>query len=301
MPDHDRPTKSLVVGYIASERGRDAIRLASFLAQGTDTELLITLVTPERNPYGATPVFPIEGKEVLDQQVRAWRDDALELVPEGIAKRGIVQPASSEAAGLIEVAETAGATAIVIGTHTVALMRQLRIGSVAATLLSASPIPVALAPADFDEPGPVRRVNAFHSARPGAAIPVHTAVRATLEHDVPLRLISLLAVSGMKQREVEELTEFVADYAGGMLHREAAELMRSSRAETLTVSGPDLKKAAADIQWEAGDIVFIGSSRLGRGRVLISARARRILEAVPRPVIVVPRKPTSSAQADRSS
>lgn len=299
MPDHAGPAQRIVVGYIATERGRDAVALASFLATGTDTELLITLITPEHTPYGKTPRAPIARDDVVDRQVRAWLDDALDLVPEGIAKRGIIQPASSEAAGLMNVAAAAGATMIVIGARAVAMMRQVRIGTVAAKLLSAPTIPVALAPGGFAEPGPVRRVNAFHGARPGAAALVRAAVRAALERDVSLRLISLLAISGMAERDVEDLTEFVEDYAGGMLHRQAAELLRSSRAEMVTAEGADLEQAARAVAWQPGDVAFIGSSRLGRGRVFISARARRILEALPRPVIVVPRNPTTSEDADR--
>src|SRR5699024_3664682 len=77
---------------------------------------------------------------IVAEQIDEWLEEAMALVPDDVAARGVIHVASNEAKGLMEVAEEEGAQGIVIGARAATLMRQLRIGTVASALLHSSTV-----------------------------------------------------------------------------------------------------------------------------------------------------------------
>ncbi|WP_181275252.1 universal stress protein [Brevibacterium oceani] len=286
--------RRLVVGYIATDRGRDAIALAISIARSIDIELVVTIVRPESSTVIAGSAVPQDGSGIVAQQIDDWLDEALALIPDDIPAKGVIHIAANESKGLMEVAETEGALGIVIGARAASLMRQLRIGTVASALLHSSEVPVVLAPPGRSDIGPISRVTALFGARPGANTLIGAAVASAAGLGVDLRLLSLIEYEGLYDDDVAEVTEFAEQYGGAVLAERASEMLESGHAAVTSHVGADIEEAAERIDWQPGDLAFIGSSRLGRGgKVAIGARARRLLRVLPVPVVVVPRRAVS--------
>lgn len=288
-------TRRLVVGYIATDRGRDAIALAISLARSAEIELIVTIVRPEASTFTAGNSIPQDGSGIVAQQLDDWLDEALALVPDDVAARGVIHTSSNESKGLMEVAEDEGALGIVIGARATTLMRQLRIGTVATSLLHSSTVPVVLAPSGNSDIGPVSRITTLFGARPGAAALIGAAVESAAALDVDLRLLSLIENDGLGDDDTAEIKEFAEEYGGAVLAARAEDMFESGRAVVKAQAGADIEEAAATVDFQPGELAFIGSSRLGRGgRVFIGARARRLLRVLPVPVVVVPRRASST-------
>lgn len=282
--------RRLVVGYIATDRGRDAIALAISIARSIDIELVVTIVRPESSTIMAGSAVPQDGAGIVAQQIDDWLDEAMSLIPDDVSAKGVIRVASNESKGLMEVAEAEEALGIVIGARAATLMRQLRIGTVASALLHSSTVPVVLAPPEKSDIGPISRVTALFGARPGASSLIGAAVQSASSLNVDLRLLSLIAGDGLVDDEVAEVAEFAEQYGGAVLAERASEMFEAGRATVKARAGADIEEAAEGIEWLPGELAFIGSSRLGHGgRVAIGARARRLLRVLPVPVVVVPR------------
>lgn len=282
--------RRLVVGYIATDRGRDAIALAISIARSIDIELVVTIVRPESSTIMAGSAVPQDGAGIVAQQIDDWLDEAMSLIPDDVSAKGVIRIASNESKGLMEVAEAEEALGIVIGARAATLMRQLRIGTVASALLHSSTVPVVLAPPEKSDIGPISRVTALFGARPGASSLIGAAVQSASSLNVDLRLLSLIADDGLVDDEVAEVAEFAEQYGGAVLAERASEMFEAGRATVKARAGADIEEAAEGIEWLPGELAFIGSSRLGHGgRVAIGARARRLLRVLPVPVVVVPR------------
>jgi nucleotide-binding universal stress UspA family protein len=295
-------SRRLVVGYIATDRGRDAIALAISIARSIDMELVVTIVRPEASTVMAGSAVPQDGAGIVAQQIDEWLEEAMALIPDDIPAKGVIHIASNESKGLMEVAEAEGAIGIVIGARAATLMRQLRIGTVASALLHSSEVPVILAPSGRSDIGPISRVTALFGARPGANTLIGAAIASAYGLGVDLRLLSLIENDGLFDDEVAEVTEFAEQYGGAVLAERASEMLASGKARVTSHAGADIEEAAERIDWQPGDLAFIGSSRLGRGgKVAIGARARRLLKILPVPVVVVPRRAVSLSRPDDAS
>lgn len=282
--------RRLVVGYIATDRGRDAIALAISIARSIDIELVVTIVRPESSTIMAGSAVPQDGAGIVAQQIDDWLEEAMSLIPDDVSAKGVIRVASNESKGLMEVAEAEEALGIVIGARAATLMRQLRIGTVASALLHSSTVPVVLAPPEKSDIGPISRVTALFGARPGASSLIGAAVQSANSLNVDLRLLSLIADDGLVDDEVAEVAEFAEQYGGAVLAERASEMFEAGRATVKARAGADIEEAAEGIEWLPGELAFIGSSRLGHGgRVAIGARARRLLRVLRVPVVVVPR------------
>jgi nucleotide-binding universal stress UspA family protein len=277
-----------VVGYSANERGRDAVHLAVALARHQDAALDLVIVVPEESPFRA--VYPPEAgyESILGEQVRAWLDEGLALVPDDVEARAHVRSGASEAAALIDAAEELAAGLLVIGATATGLLQRFSIGSVASALLHASTIPVALAPAGYARTEAITRLTCGVGARAGAQSVLEVAASAAQRRNLPLRLVSLLALdigSETPDRALDQAWEHAA--------RSVRELQAAS-AGGLTVdaavaSGPSIEDAVGKLDWDAGEVLLIGSSRLARSNsIFLGSTANRILRALPVPMIVVP-------------
>ena len=137
-----------VVGYTPSDRGADAVALASAMARAQGAHLDLVYVVDRRTPYVA---MNPEGNRVsaAEQEVLTAEREGMALVPKDLEARFHVRQADSHAAGLIDAAVEYKAGLIVVGAASAGLFKRYTIGSAANALLHASPVPVALAPRGY--------------------------------------------------------------------------------------------------------------------------------------------------------
>lgn len=275
-----------VVGYTATERGRDALFLAGALARSQGASLDLVIVDPEESPY--TAVYPPERTyaSLLARQLRDWLEEALALVPADIEARGHIRTADSDARGLIEAAEEFGAGLIVVGAGSNGLFKRFTVGSVANALLHAAGVPVALAPRGYSRLDPVTRITCAVGDRRGAEDVLEVACSAAARRGLPLRLLSLLALDSPGEAAVEEARLHVADRV-----RKAQALTRGrSEVTGVVAQGRTIENAVDDLEFDDGEVVIIGSSRLARtNQLFLGTTASKVLRSLPVPMIVVPR------------
>lgn len=285
-----------VVGYNGDRPSKDALRLAAGMARAFGAELEIVLVLRADSPY--QQVYPPVGDigPVVRQQARTWLREAEQLVPEGLVARTHLREDDSAAAGLARAAGELGAQLIVVGAGAGAA--RFSVGPVVDALLHSSPVPVALAPRRYPGDVPLARLSVAVGTRPGAHQVIREAVRAVEHSGLELELISFLegeaadpGTAEQVHRRVEEHLEAAADEAG-----------RDRSVTVRVASGRTLKKAAQDVDWAPGGLLFIGSSRLAQGRqIFLGTTAARLLKHIPVPMVVVPRPDADQAQTEKET
>ncbi|MDR6438283.1 nucleotide-binding universal stress UspA family protein [Paenarthrobacter nicotinovorans] len=288
----ERTTMRYVVGYTANARGHDAVHLAVALARNHDVSLDLVLVVPEDSPYNA--VYPPETgyNDILTEQAQRWLDEGLALVPADVTARGHIRRGDSEAQTLIDAAVEMDAAALVIGATNNGLFKRFTIGSVASSLLHSSPVPVVLAPQGYHRTDPITRMSCGFGTRPGADELLDVAVESARDRGLPLRLVSLLALDS---GDSPELADAAREHATARLAAVvgSADAGRSADApepEIVVAQGRTIEEAVDRLDWEDGEILLIGSSRLAQRRAtFLGTTANRILRALPVPMIVVPR------------
>ena len=276
-----------VVGYSSNERGADAVALASSLARAQDASLDIVHVVDPHVPYAGPRPDETPATEA-EQLVLVAARESLALVPDGVEAAFRALPAESFAAGLIEAAgDDAGL--IVVGAASNGLFKRFTVGSVANALLHASPVPVALAPRGFNRIEPVTRFTLATGQRAGADAAIGTAIGAANRRGVPLRLVSLVTLDAGPD-EGGEATNAAHRHANTVLSDAAARLPHGHDVSVAVAHGRTIEEAIDSLEWQEGEVLIIGSSRLGeRNKLFIGSTANKILRALPVPMVVVPR------------
>lgn len=292
-----------VVGYAPDRRGKDAVRLATTLASTRGAELDIVAVLPiESSAYDS--LSPDRSYQLeLERRGREWLAEALALVPDGVHATGHLRRAESIAEGLIDAAADPErgepAALVVIGATSHAIQGRFTVGSVASGLLHAAPAPVGLPPAGYPGFAEVTRVNCAIGNRQGAEALLNVAADTAAGRGVPLRLMSLVALgAGQSDDEGYQATvEEAQMHADALVEMVASELPDSSPVTSVVGRGRSLEEAVQTLEFEPSEIVLVGSSRLaGPRQLFIGASARKMLRALPVPMLVVPRDYDTGAE-----
>jgi nucleotide-binding universal stress UspA family protein len=275
-----------VVGYQPDERGADAVALGVAIARAQGAKLDLMLVLGENAPYvAANP----DGSRINpeEQQVLTAQRTALGMIPNDISAEFHIRQGNSFAAVLIEAAVEFEAALIVVGAASNGLFKRYTVGSVANSLLHASPIPVALAPRGYHRLEPIERLTAFIGERQGADAAVDVALVASRRRSVPLRFVSLVELDA--RGEHGENVNAAHRHANTVLTGAARRLPEGHEATVEVAHGRTLEEAVDGIDWLDGELVIIGSSRLAqKRRLFIGSTANKILRALPVPMVVVP-------------
>lgn len=277
-----------IVGYTANERGRDALNLAAVLARSQDAELDLVMIDPVHSPY--TAVYPPESgyRDLLEEQLEQWLVEALDQVPDDVRAAGHIRNADSDASGLIAAAAEMDAALIVVGAASNGIFKRFTIGSVANALLHAAEVPVALAPHGYSRAGELTRITCAVGNRRGSEDVLETAVATAARSGLPLRLISLVALDapGRDDNAVHEAGLHAADRLA-----RAQELAAGRCPVTAVVAqGRTIENAIDDLDFDDGEIMLIGSSRLAENnRLFLGPTASKVLRSLPVPMVVVPR------------
>jgi nucleotide-binding universal stress UspA family protein len=276
----------LLVGYLATSGGADAVSLAVRLARtlGAELELRVVLAPDDvTTPRVTSDKF----HDVLAKQGSEWLEDALRLVPDGVTARGAVLIDDSVASALSEEALRLEAEAIVVGGSGGGLAGSLSLGSLVDDLLHFAPVPVAVAPRGTRH-SDVERVRAVTCAigdRPGASRLLDTALRASKATGAPLRLVSLVALD----KHGEQGLEAAAEHARATLESAKSALPEGSDVTAVVADGATIEAAVEGLDWKDGDLLMLGSSRLAPPRRLfIGSVAARILRVLDLPIVVTP-------------
>lgn len=270
-----------VVGYTENDRGRDALELATSLAvtQAAGIDLVTVLDWPQD---GSVAPGGVRAQEALDR--------ASENVPDGVEVTTHVRLADSFAAGLVELANDIDAGLIVIGASSNGLLRRFTVGSVANAVLHSSSVPVALAPRGYRHRAAFTRMTCAVGTRAGAESVLEVSVESAARRGLPLRLISLVALDVHEASDSGEAINRAHQHAESVLARAVEQLPEGHEASITVAHGRTIEEAIDDIEWDAGELVIVGSSRLAQNRqIFLGSTANKMLRALPVPMVVVPR------------
>jgi nucleotide-binding universal stress UspA family protein len=276
-----------VVGYTPTERGADAVALATSLALAQGAELDLVYVVKPSVPYLA---LNPEGSRVsaAQQEVLTAERTGMALVPDGLQARFHVREADSFAAGLIEAAVEYEAGLIVVGAASAGLFKRFTVGSVANALLHASPVPVALAPRGYQRTAPITRLTLAVGQRTGAEAAIETAIRAAKRRGVPLRLVSLVELDAAG--DAGEAINAAQIHANTVLTAASGKVPAGHEVGVAVAHGRTIEEAIDGLEWDDGEILIVGSSRLAeKNRMFLGSTANKVLRALPVPMVVVPR------------
>ena len=279
-----------VVGYSANARGHDAVNLAVAMARGRGASLDLVLVVPEVQQFGAAHAPKAGFETLLNEQAREWLDEALALVPADVPAEAHIRSGDSDAHALIEAAEELGADVLVIGATSSGLFKRFTIGSVASALLHASTVPVALAPHGYHRKEALTRISCGLGTRAGAEKLLDFAIGMAANRKVPLRVVSLLALDGGNSGDAAAAAREYAEKtvaAAAPVNQSGVQL--AAKTDVVVAQGRSIEEAVDDLDWEDGEVLVIGSSRLAQARsIFLGSTANRILRALPVPMLVVP-------------
>jgi len=290
----------LVVGYLATPGGADAMALGARLALtlGAQVEACIIL-PPDRALPTLTGTRDYEAK--LGEQAEKWLAEALASVPENIAACSHVTFHDSFADGLIRETARLEADAIVVGGSGGGLAGSYSLGSVVNELLHSAPVPVAVAPRGTRESkvDRVREVTCAIGQRHGADLLLEKAVRFSKAAGTPLRLVSLVAldpVFGALRGDDEAVRERALAHARQVLETAKNSLPEGFPVTATAVDGPTVEEAVRKLEWHDGDLIMVGSSRLSAPkRLFLGSTAAKMLRVLDVPMMVVPRDQLGAA------
>ena len=279
-----------VVGYSANARGRDAINLAVSLARGRGAGLDLVVAIPDAGVFNAAHAPAAGYDSYLHQQASEWLDEALAMVPADVPAKAHIRSGESDAQTLIEACDEFQADMLIIGATSNGLFKRFTVGSVASALLHAATVPVALAPHGYHRREALTRVSCGLGDRPGAEKLLDYAVSMAVNREVPLRVVSLLTLDDGDSAEAAEAARAYANkHLAAALPAEAAGGALAGKADVVVAQGRSVEEAVDRLEWESGEVLLIGSSRLARNRsIFLGSTANRILRALPVPMIVVP-------------
>jgi nucleotide-binding universal stress UspA family protein len=290
----------LVVGYLATPGGADAMALAVRLARTLGAELELCLVLPP-DPPGVARLSVGGYDELLHEQAEKWLSEARAAVPDDVIARSNVSFDEYFADGLIKQVARLEADAIVVGGSGGGLAGPFSLGSVVNELLHSSPVPVAVAPrgtrhSDVER---VREVTCAIGERQGADLLLRTAVRFSKAAGTPLRLASLVALDptfGSLRGDADAVRERALAHAQHTLETAKEALPEAISVTSTIVDGPTVEDAVSKLAWRDGDLIMVGSSRLSAPkRLFLGSTAAKMLRVLDVPVMVVPRDQLGAA------
>lgn len=281
---------NILVGYVATDYGKDALRLGISLARNRDVTLHITMVAPEHNSFSGVYPHSRGYTSIIEEQLAGWLQEALDEVPEDVVAIARIVPGHSEAEALNASAEDLNCDVIVVGARKGGIFNRFKMGAAVNALLHSATIPIALAPRGYSYPGPLTRVTAMFGPQPGTSDVIAIGLDRARRREIPLRLVSLILPGESNMQAVgTDVPNAVRTYANRILGDIAQEMLAAGHATTEIASGRDVETAMERLAWEEGEIAVVGSSRLAMpGRLFIGGTASRMLRSIPVPMVVVP-------------
>jgi nucleotide-binding universal stress UspA family protein len=284
----------LVVGYLATPGGADAMALGARLARTLDAEVEACMILPpDRMVPSRTGTQEYEEK--LTEQAEKWLAEALASVPDDVTAHSHVAFDDSFTDGLIHEAARIEADLIVVGGSGGGLAGSYSLGSVVNELLHSAPVPVVVTPRGTRDStiAKVREVTCAIGQRKGADLLLEKAVRFSKAAGTPLRLVSLVALDpmfGSLRGDDEAVRERTTTHAQQVLDAAKSSLPAGFPVTATTVEGRTVEEAVNKLEWHDGDMIMVGSSRLSAPkRLFLGSTAAKMLRVLDVPMMIVPR------------
>lgn len=291
--------KTCLVGFTPDHSGQEALNLGRILTAAPGSKLIICTITPEAWALPTLGPVDQEYANFLNQ----YAQDALTKARAQLQDRQNVQfethHARSATIGLSEAAEQHGADLIVVGSSHQGSAGRLTLGSLSSELLHTAALPVAVAPRDYRPPRGMclTRLTCTYSGQDTASGTVLEALGLANALGVPLRLVSFAVrdrqmypslVGYHSEDVVVNAWREQAQANFERLHKQLAG--NTPPVETLISEGESWHDALDNLDWETGEVLALGSSRMGvLARVFLGSNASKIMRASPVPVVVLPR------------
>lgn len=289
-----------LVAYRGPDDGPEALYLGRVLKATTGAELTVASVLPR----GSEP-----GEDRVDLEYRQWLDQveadarggaAAELGGVAFERIG----AKSVAAGLADAATSWSSDVLVLGCASAATQGHLLVGSVADRLLHSSPAALLLAPCGYDpkEGAEFSGLTVAYAGTAHSREALAAACSLAQEFGVPLRVATFVPRAKTMYPpetgfDAEDMVAAQWAEQAVELHEQALEFCRSvgvTDVSTAVGRGNGWDGALSGLDWDADEVLIIGSSRLGPlARVFLGSTATKIMRHSLVPVLVVP----SSARA----
>jgi nucleotide-binding universal stress UspA family protein len=278
--------------------GRDALGLGRMLARTGDVTLTVCVVVPQTWDYPSPARVDAEYAAFLNQYAEDAIAEAREFLGDSVQAEYTTSSASSASEGLIATATEAGAALIALGSARHGPVGRTTVGGIANEMLHISPVPVAMSPRGYrpSSGARLRRVTCAFSGSTQSRSAFDAAVQLSRRHAVPLRLTTIVIRDRqMYPSQVGYDAERLVVEQWRVQAREAQEkalatLPNDVSVETDILDGRNWEDALNSLPWEDGEMLVVGSSRLGPvAKVFLGSSATKIIRSSPVPVLVVPR------------
>ena len=278
--------------------GRDALGLGRMLARSGDVTLTVCVVVPQAWDHPSPARVDAEYAAFLDRYAEEAIAGAREFLGDTERVEYTSTSARSATEGLIATATERGAALVVLGSARHGPLGRFAVGGITNEMLHTSPIPVALAPRGYrpTSEARLRRVTCAFSGSMQSRSAFDAAVQLGRRHRVPLRLTTFVVhdrqmypsqVGYDAERLVAEQWRAQATEAQ---ERALSTLPEDVEVEASVVSGRDWEDVLDSLPWEEGEVLVVGSSRLGPvARVFLGSTSTKIIRSSPVPVLVISR------------
>ena len=266
-----------VVGYSANARGHDAVNLAVALARGRGASLDLVLVVPggpavQRRPRtrGRLRELPAPSRHAngSTKPSPSFRPTS--------RREAHIRSGESDAQTLIEAAEEFEADMLIIGATSSGLFKRFTIGSVASALLHASTVPVALAPHGYHRTEALTRVSCGLGTgpEPKSSSTSPSPWRRTGRSRCGLCPCwrSTAATRPTRPRPPAS-TRRRPSRPPCRSTRRASQL--AAKTDVVVAQGRSIEEAVDRLDWEDGEVLLIGSSRLAQAPLHLPGQHRQ--------------------------
>jgi nucleotide-binding universal stress UspA family protein len=279
--------------------GRDALSLGRMLAKSGDVTLTVCVVVPQTWDYPSPARVDAEYAAFLKEYAEDAIAEAREFLKESVRAEYTSTSASSASEGLIATATETGAALVALGSARHGPLGRFTVGGIANEMLHVSPVPVALAPRGYraSSEARLRRVTCAFSGSTQSRSAFDAAVQLSRRHGVPLRLTTFVVRD--RQMYPSQVGYDAERLVAEQWRAQAAEAQEKALAtladdvavEAGIVEGRDWEDALDSLLWEEGEVLVVGSSRLGPvARVFLGSNSTKIIRSSPVPVLVIPRR-----------
>ena len=146
----------------------------------------------------------------------------------------------------------------------------------ASALLHASTVPVALAPHGYHRTEALTRISCGLGTRAGAEKLLDFAIGMAANRKVPLRVVSLLALDGGKAADAAEAAREYAEKAlAAAAPVDPSGVQLAAKTDVAVAQGRSIEEAVDDLDWEDGEVLVIGSSRLAQAPLHLPGQHRQ--------------------------
>lgn len=292
---------TVLVGYVPHKGGRGSLDLGLQFAHALGQDLRVITVVPRQWSTPSLARVDAEYAEFarqLGEQAEAEARKYLTDVSVNVPIDYQAVPGRSITSALLEAAEDCSARMLVLGSSTDGTVGRIVVGSTTDKLLHVSPIPLALSPRGYRSTaadGFNRITCAFSDGEESEKV-VAQAVAIGRRLHVPTRVASFGVRGGtMYPPEVglsaeDSVLDSWLEQASAAQSQLRLDGVIGEDTATVIATGSGWGESLASIDWDANEVLVIGSSTLGPiARVFLGSRATKLIRHSPVPVVVVPR------------